>query len=629
MLDSLRRAAGTWIAKLLLVILVVSFAVWGISGQIAGGLSGNTVLTTGGTSVSVIEYRLAYDREMSVLSQQFGVRLTREQAQALGLEQRVLAQLIAGAVLDEQAREMGLGVSKVKLAELTAADPAFQGPDGRFSRQQFDYVLRQIGMRPEDYFRNREQVAIRQQIVEAVSDGLKAPDTFLHAVALYRGEDRTVEYVGLPKSLVEPVEAPEDTVLSAWFDERKADYAAPEYRKISYIKLEPEDIADPSAISDEQVRADYDKNIARYTTPEMRAIEQIVFKSADAARAAYEAIRAGSTFEDIVEAEGKTLADVQLGAFTKDRVPDQSVADVAFRLAANQVSEVIDGAFGPVIIRVTEIKPEVVKPFDEVKEDIRDELALNEASGLIQDVHDGYEDARAGGLSFAEAASTLKLKVVTVEAIDRAAQRPDGTVVNDLPQSQELLRNAFETEVGIENAPLNLGSNGYVFYEVDGITPARDRTLDEVREKAVADWIVAETASRLDARATELEKRLRDGAALDAIATELGFEKQVKRGVKREADDADFGREGVATIFDVPQGGIVRFVSPSADQQFLVVVTEVFEPAGAGPEAVPEDARNSFASGLSDDLLDQLVARLESEYGVQINQAAIQQALAF
>src|SRR5690606_28174319 len=102
------------------------------------------------------------------------------------------------------------GLSQDKLAQLTMSDPAFQGLDGRFDRQQFETVLRQVGMRPEDYLRNRGQVAIRQQIVEAVSDGLKAPDTFLRAVALYRGEDRTAEYILLPKTLAVPVEEPTD-----------------------------------------------------------------------------------------------------------------------------------------------------------------------------------------------------------------------------------------------------------------------------------------------------------------------------------------------------------------------------------------------------------------------------------
>ena len=629
MLASLRSAAGTWVAKLLLLLLVLSFAVWGISGQVANGFGGNAVVTAGSTKVAPIEYRLAYDRQLAVMSQQFGTRLTREQARALGIEDQVLAQLVAGAVLDEQASELGLGLSQDKLAALTMEDPAFRGPDGRFNRQQFEYALRQIGMRPDDYLKNRAEVAIRQQIVEAVSDGIAAPDTFLKAVALYRGEDRTAEFIAIPKSLVEPIEEPSDAVLSTWFDERKADYAAPEYRKISYVTLLPENIADEAAISDEQVKQDYEANIARFTTPETRTIEQIVFADQDVAQAALDSIKAGATFDSIVTAQGKTASDTLLGTFSKDKVADPAVAEAAFALQPNEVSPIVEGAFGPVLLRVTEISPAVVQPLSEAAAGIRKDLALAEANRILLDVHDRYEDSRAAGETLREAAAKLGLDVVTIDAIDRAAQRPDGTVVNDIPQSKDLLSDAFESEVGIENSAINIGSNGFVFYEVDEITPRRERPLDEVREKAVADWKAEQVQERLQAKAAELEKRLKDGATLDALATELALEKQTKRGLKRESDDTDFGKAGVAVIFGVAEGGVGIVPSPTGDAQLVFKVTEVFEPAGADADAVPEDARNSFASGFADDLLDELVAKLQSQYSVTVNRNAIEQALAF
>ncbi|MBX3581200.1 MAG: SurA N-terminal domain-containing protein [Rhizobiaceae bacterium] len=629
MLTALRNAAGTWVAKLLLVLLVVSFAVWGISGQIATGFGGNAVVTAGDTTVSPIEYRLTYDRQLSVLSQQFGTRLTREQARAFGIEDQVLAQLVAGAVLDEQASQLGLGLSQDKLAQLTMSDPAFQGPDGRFDRQQFEYVLRQIGMRPEDYLQNRGQVAIRQQIVEAVSDGLKAPDTFLRAVALYRGEDRTAEYIVLSKSLVEPIEDPSDAVASEYFEQNKQRYAAPEYRKIAYISLVPEAITDEAAITDDQVKEDYEKNIARFTTPETRTIEQIVFPDRDAAQAAVDSIMAGSTFDSVVTAQGKTIADTLLGTFTKDNVPDPAVAEAAFALQANEVSQVIDGAFGPVLVRVTQITPEVVKSLADATPEIRKDLALVEANRVLLDVHDNYEDSRAAGESMREAASKLGLTVQTVDAIDRAGLRPDGTVVKDLPQSADLLAAAFEAEAGMENAPINVGTTGYVFHEVEDVIPARERTLDEVKDKVIADWKAAETESRLATRAAEFEKRVKDGAQLDTLATELGVEKQTKRGLKREVEDVDFGTPGVRAVFAVAEGGTGVVVGPTEDTQIVFKVTEVFEPAGADANSVPEDAQKSFASGMADDLLDQLVAKLQAEYGVTVNRSAIEQALAF
>lgn len=628
MLDSLRRAAGTWVAKLLLILLVLSFAVWGISGQIVAGL-GNAVLTVGDTTVLPQEYRLAYDRQLSVLSQQFGTRITREQAQAIGVDGQVLGQLIAGAALDEQARTLGLGLSKDRLAALTAEDPAFRGPNGQFDRQQFEYVLRQVGMRPEDYIRNRQQVAVRQQIVEAVSDGIAVPDAFLRALALHQGETRTVEYVAVPESSIGEIEEPSDTVLAEWFDKNKADYEAPEYRKIAYVKLEPADIADPAAITDEQVAEDYERNKARFTTAETRRIEQLVFANAEAAAAARQKLAAGMTFDELIVAEGKTAQDVLIGTLAKSRVTDPAIADAAFSLQENAVSDVVDGAFGPVLLRVTEIQPEVVKPLSAVASDIRNEIALSEASDQLLDVHDRYEDARAAGDTLAEAAGKLNLKVVTIDAVDRAGRNPEGTVLENLPESQDLLRGAFETEPGIENPSIHVGSTGFVFYEVEGVTPKRDRPLDEVREKALADWKDEQRELRLTAKAEELEKRVRDGARLDEIAAEVGTEKQIKRGARRGADDPDFGQSGITAIFEVAPNAVGRTAAPSGDAIFVFRVTEAFEPAGAGADSIAPENREAFASGLADDLLEQLVARLRGEYGVQVNEAAIQQALSF
>ncbi|MBD0416262.1 peptidyl-prolyl cis-trans isomerase [Oryzicola mucosus] len=629
MLESLRRAAGTWVAKILLLLLVLSFGVWGISGSMLGGFGNQNVITVGGTEVSATDYRLAYNRQVNLYSQQFGQQLTRDQARSFGVDQQVLAQLIGGAVLDEQARELNLGLSKDRLALLVSEDPTFRGQDGRFNRQAFDYILGQIGMRSEDYLRTRSQDAKRQQIVEAVSDGFRAPDTFLRAAALYQGEDRTAEFVVLPESLVQPVAAPSEEVLSAWFEQNKQRYAAPEYRKFRYIKLEPEDIVDLTAVADDQVRADYDANKAQFTTPETRTVEQLVFPNADAAKTAHDALAGGKTFDQLVAEQGKTPADVALGTVTKDSVPDQGVADTAFGLQVNQVSDVVQGMFGPVLLRVTAINPEQVKPFDAVKEEIRRDLALAEANRVLLDVHDSYEDARAGGESMQEAADRLKLKITTIDAIDRNALDVAGNVINTLPSSRDLIQAVFDAEVGTENPAINVGSNGYVFYELDGTTPARDRTLDEVREKVVADWTAQETTRLLTEKATELQKRVEGGASLDDIAAEVKSEKQTKRGLKRGADDADFGQDGVAAVFDVAQNAVGTFAAPTDGNRILFKVTEVFEPAGADASSLPEAARNTFTSGMSSDLLDQLIAKLSSKYSVSTNQAAIDQALAF
>jgi len=627
MLDSMRKASGTWVAKLLLALLVVSFAVWGISGTIFTGVS-SSVVTAGSTTVSAMDYRLAYDRQISVMSQQFGTRLTREQAQAFGIDDQVLAQLVAGAVLDEQASQMGLGLSRDRVALLTAEDPAFRNAGGRFDRQQFEFVLRQVGMTPEEYLRNREQVAIRQQIVEAVSDDIKVPQAFLKAMALYRGEDRTAEFVAVPRSAVEPVPAPTDAQLSEYFEANKARYAAPEYRKIAYVKLEPSDIADESSVTDEMIAAEYERTRARFTQPEKRTIEQIVFADEAAANAAAARLREGATFEELVTAEGKTMADVQLGTFSREDVADPAIAEAAFALQQGQTSGVVRGGFGHLLLRVTQVTPEVIRPLSEVSAEIRRDLAIDDATRAIADVHTNYEDARAGGEGMAEAAQRFNLRVVTIDAVDQQGRAPDGSEVK-LPEKQQLLQEAFESDVGVENPAINLGAVGFLFYEVLETMPARDRTLDEVRDRLVADWTDQEARSKLAALAGEMRKQLDAGTAFAEVAAAHNLEVQTKRGLKREGNDADFDAAVVAAVFGVVKGQTGVTSGTDGNAQIVFKVTEVTEPLDADAASVPQQTADSLSRGLADDLLDQLVAKLQGQYGVSVNRNAMAQALSF
>jgi peptidyl-prolyl cis-trans isomerase D len=628
MLDSLRSASRSWISKLLLGVLVLSFGVWGIADVFRGGMTGNAALTAGGSEVSATDYRFAYEQQVMRLSQQFRQRLTREQAKSIGVENQVLAQLAAGVVLDEGARNMQLGLSKDGIARLTAEDPAFQDASGNFNRAQFDAVLRQSGIRAQDYLENRAKVARRQQMVEAATDGIKMPDAMLKALALYQGESRSVDYITIPVEKSDAIPAPSDDALKAYFDAHKDEYKAPEYRKVTYVKLEPADIADPAAVTQEEINEYYEKNKARYGTIEQRTIEQISFADEAAANAAQEKIAAGTSFLDIGKEQGKTEDDLKLGTFEKSAIPDQTIADAAFALAENGVSPVVKGGFGPVILRVTKIDPAHVKPLSEVEAEIRTTLANNIAASSISGIHDSYEQQRSDGASMADVAKGLSLKTVTVDAVDTEGNDPSGKPV-ELPNGQALLAAAFQADQGFDNDALTMGNVGYLWYQIDGVTPARDRTLDEVKDKVVAAWKGEEAVKRLNQRLEDLKKRLDGGATLDAIASELGLEKQTKRGVTRSTNDADIGSAAAAQIFRGPNGFTGTAAAPSDDAQILFKVTEVTEPASAGPDTIPEQQRNYLSTALSDDVLEQMVGELQKQYPVKINQTVINNALAF
>lgn len=628
MLDSLRKASQTFVAKLLLMLLVVSFGIWGVASSLKSSHT-DAVITVGDQTVTAKEFQLAYQRQIADISRQFGMRVSAEQARAFGIDQQIFAQLAAGAALDQLADNMKLGLSEDRLAGLIAEDPAFHSVNGKFDRQLFISRLRNAGLHENDYIMERSKVAVRSQIVDAVSDGFTPPQTLLDALKSYRDESRSIDYLLLSYANIEPVKAPADDVLAAWYETRKANYRAPEYRSFSYLKLEPADIADTATISDADVRAEYDKRASSYRKPETRTIEQLTFPNKEmATAAATELAKGDSDFDKLVSDQGKTATDVLLGDFTRDTLPDPAIAEAAFAVKKDGgTTPVIDGAFGPVIVRVTNIRPETIRSFDEAKAEVRKDLAEVAAAEEITALHDRYEDLRGSGSSLEEAADQLKLKVVNVASIDASGRDATGVEVKGLPAAKELLAEVFKTEVGTEALPVNLGQSGYVWFDVKDITAPRDRTLDEARVDVTADWTADQQRQTLAALSATLKDRVEKGETLAAIATELSISVETKSGVRRLADDAILGAKGVAAAFSGPVGTVAEAEGADKQTRILLTVTNVNDQPTFDALDNSQGQVEAVAKAAGDDILDQMVNSLQTEYGVSINRALADQAM--
>lgn len=627
MMEVLRKAAHTVVAKMLMLLLVASFGIWGISASLFNSAS-DTVISVGDQQVSASEFSLAYQRQLAELGRRFGVQLTTEQAKGLGVESQVYAQLSAGAALDQLSEDMNLGLSKDRLAQLIAEDPAFKSETGQFDRNLFTARLRNAGLREDDYILERSKVAVRSQIVEATSDGFVAPKTLVDALKAHRDETRDVSYLLLTNANIDPIKAPDEATLAAWFETVKARYRAPEYRSFSYVKLEPADIADKAAISDEAIRQDYEAHKKNYEIAGTRTIEQLSFENREMADAAAAELKAGTTFDQLVTDQGKTASDVLLGEFTREKLPDPVLADAAFAVTREgATTDVIDGALGPVILRITNIKEGRTRPLEEVKEEIREALAEAAAIEDIATVHDQFEDLRAGGSTLEDAATELKLKPFTVKATDSRGKDENDVDVPDLPERAALLAEVFQTDVGVEALPVNIGNDGYIWLEVKDIIAERDRTLDEVREKVTADWIAEQQKIALGARAESLKERAIKGETLENIATELGIAVETKAGIRRQTEDAVLGTAAVTAAFGGPVGTVGSAPGGDPETQILLKVTDVKDQP-TSDALVNDDAQiTAIAKTAGDDILDQMVRRLQDDYGVTINQQLAEQAM--
>ncbi|AOG11966.1 peptidylprolyl isomerase [Agrobacterium sp. RAC06] len=627
MLVFLRKASQTLFAKILLLLLVLSFGVWGVSASLFSNTS-DTVVAVGDQSVSSADFAFAYQRQVTDMSNRFGMQLTTEQARAFGIESQVFSQLAAGAALDQLAADMNLGLSQDRLAQLIADDPAFKNSGGNFDRALFSSRLRNAGLREDDYIEERSKVAIRSQIVDATADGFVAPKVLIDAIKAYRYENRDINYILLTNANIELIKAPDDATLAAWFETTKSGYRAPEYRSFNYVKLEPSDIADTASITDEQIREDYERRKASYEIAGTRTIEQLSFENREMAEAALEELQKGTSFDQLVTDQGKTAGDVLLGDFTRDRLPDPTLAEAAFAVTAEGgTTGVVDGAFGPVILRVTNIKEGRTQSLEEVKEEIREALAEQAAIADLTAVHDQFEDLRAGGSTLKEAADQLQLQTVTVTDIDRRGLDSRETEVAGIPERDKLLADVFSTEIGVEALPVTMGSNGFIWFDVTDIKAERERELAEVREKAIADWTAEQQRIALGAKAESLRQRIADGGNLEEVAAELALAVESKAGITRRTEDAVLGATAITAAFSGPQGTVATASGADPSTQILLTVTAVRDQPTGGVPLNEDEQIAQVANSAGDDILDQMVGQLQSEYGVTINQALAQQAI--
>lgn len=625
MLESLRLFISGWVAKALLILLVGSFALWGVSGSILTGANSNSIAQVGETSVTVRAFLSAYNRNMNDMQRRLGRRLTQEEGRLFGVEARTLSNVVSFAVLDEYARNQGLSLSDDTLARILRENPQFQDSTGKFNRETFRRAVYDAQMRESDYIALQDASAIRGQVMQSFATDSILPKVFENALRDYANEERKFSYITLTPKEADAVPAPTDEELKTYFDANVKTYAAPEFRKLEILKIEPSDLADESAISEEEVAADYESRIDNYRTPEKRRVQQIVFKSQELAEAAVKALSEGSLFETILSDNKVTLADADLGLLGKNQLP-AALQETTFSLTINTPSEILKGPFGPTMVRVTEVETETTKQLDEVKEEIRKDLALRKAAESIIDVQETVEDARAGATPLTDIGKRLGVSTRLVEAIDRSARDPDGEVINDLPASSDLLAQAFQTEVGGQASPLDVGSSGYVWYDVLEVIAARDRTLDEVKEKVVQDWTTAEQVKRVAEKADQLKKRLESGANLNDVALELNLLVQTTGLLKRNAQQDGFPRAATAAGYQGDEKAITIAQGASETEKLLIIVAEHKGIEAQAVEA-PKEQVELANQGAADDLLNQMITNLQSTYTITQNPALISQVL--
>ncbi len=555
MLESLRNSVNSWTAKVLLALLVLSFAVWGISDVFTNRVA-TVVATVGEKEVTTEEFANALSNDIQSLQRRAGRAISISEARQLGRDQIVIARLSTRKALNAEAESLGLSAPPAAIRRAIETAPVFQGPDGTFNRFSYETVLRQEGLTPGEYEDGVRLDLARDAMLQAVGAGTAAPRALAEALHRHRNEQRILDYIILSGTDAEDPGEPTDEQIAAFHEENADRFSAPDYRALSWVALTPESMAESIEIEEDRIVEAYGARIAEFTLPETRTLDQLLFDDEEAAKDARQRIDDGTAFARIVEERGANGNDVSLGTVERGELPGD-LDRAAFGATEPGVVGPVKTSFGWTLLDIRGVRPETVTPLEDVRDAIRDDLAITEARDTILEESVAMDDEIAGGATLEEIADRTAARYATTEAIDATGRDAEGNAVAALPAIAGFLNTAFEAEEGAEPVLVEADGGGYYALSVDGLTSATLRPLEDVKDDVIAAWKDAQRAEAVKTLAVEMRDRLEEGATLASLAAAQEKDVRTSPPVRRSDQAEPLTQEIVASLFRVEPGAVI------------------------------------------------------------------------
>ncbi len=620
MLDSLRVFAKSWPGKIMGACLLVGLAGFGINNVITD-LGSNTVARVGDEEINSREFLRAYQSQLNQVAQQLGSVPTAQDAVNLGIPSMVLQNLAQDAALDQLANGFGLGVSQAKLSEMLRQDPSFQNALGAFSADSFRQVLQMSGLTEAEYFEDQGDAARRQQLILSLFGDTKLPETAASLINRYVADQRTIEYFTLGETNIETPAAPTEAELAAYLTEHQAEFRTVETRKVQMLRLSVADLAATKVgeITEDAIAAEYERTKASLTKAERRTIQQVVLNAEQVT--AFEAgLAAGTPFATLVTDAGLTATD--LGTLTQTEINDTSLATAAFGVADGGFV-IIDGVAGKRAVHVSAIEAGGVPSLADAHDQIANTLALAQARTDLADVQDEIEELRAAFRPLTEIAERYGLDLYEADVTASGAEL---TVIPDLATEDgpRVTQAIFKAEQGALTAAIPLAGNANLWFDVTAIEPARDQTLDEVREQLTVTMTNERVNNAILAAQADAVKRLDAGEAIADVAAAYNVFPQLSAPFTRfGAQDGTIDGAVAQAAFagDATHHGSA--VSQSGE--FIVFqVTDLTEPAAPLEASASATLENEARIGIYGDF----VTAVRDDARMVINQQTLQQVLA-
>ncbi|CCG94945.1 peptidyl-prolyl cis-trans isomerase D [Marinobacter nauticus] len=517
MLQDIRDNAQSTIAKVIVGLLIISLSIWGMDAIIGGFTGEPEVATVNGQDITEREFL----RTVQMESQQRLMQMENPDQSLLDEDQirrDVLDALIREAVLTQDAQSQGLELTDADIDSLITQMPQFQ-VDGQFNRDRFVATVRNLGMGVAEFRESMRKNYVVNQIRAAIAQtGVVAPENAAHLLAI-QNQTRDFRVLTLDGSSVQDQVDVTEADVQAYYDENRDQFRQPEQVDAAYITLSQGALAESIEVAEDELRTYYEERAEEYAREERRAAH-ILVEAGDEGQATLATIQQrleeGESFAVLAEEYSVDTVSAQEGGdlgFAGRGVYDEAFEDALFGLEEGEVSGPVETSFGLHLIKLEEVRRSDVPAFDELREDLRLELARTKASERFAEVRSQLADAAYAADDLAGPAEELGLEIRVVEGVSRdggAAPFDHAGLVRQL-FSEDVLEGGYNTEL------IDVGDNVSVVARVREYHEPRQLELADVEPEIRRILERTETREALAARVDELVAQLESGTSADEL----------------------------------------------------------------------------------------------------------------
>ena len=561
MLQSMRQGAQSTTAKIIIGLIVLSFAAFGLETLLPGG-AGTSVAEVNGEEISPFALQEAVTQQKRQLVSILGEDIDPAMLDDDRLQPRALESLIQRALLLQKAAELGLVASDAQIGKSITSIEAFQ-LNGNFSPEAYKSVLANAGYTPERFRRLQAEDIVLTQLQTAVSESEFVTQRELSAMANLVGEERDVRYLVIPQGRLVASDALSGDALRTYYDAHQSDFLKPEQVTVDYILLAPEDFRVEA--DEETVRQQFESVRDEYTVSTQSRVSHILLIPADeesdsdfARRVAEvsERLNRNEGFSDIARELSDDIGSASQGGalgFTDGTAfPEEMEAAIADLQSPGQVSTAVVTDAGTHFIRLEERIDGDSVSYEDVKDELRSSIESAEAERSLLLAVEELRDLVFNAPDLAGPAAAVSAKVERSEAFSRELGRGlfAEAALRDVAFSPEVFEDGINSEV------VELSGKRFAVLRIAEITPSQVAPFDEV-ESEIAEGLSAELESDgLRAMQLQAEQELAGGGTFEDIAKTLDLEWRVELATTRLA--SQLPRPVLEAAFAMPAGDTAR-----------------------------------------------------------------------